>query len=125
MEHHVCTGFGVLGKIYISTIDKLMYGMGQGSCASSILWALINHLLLTALVEKFTCICLVSIDGVEEHIRPGNSFVGDTMNGTNNDDPELEPISTDQVELTTSKETLISMMEEIIQFFLDILQVTG
>jgi hypothetical protein len=49
MEHHVCTGLGVLDKTYGSTIDRLLYGIGQGSCASPILWALINQLLLTTL----------------------------------------------------------------------------
>jgi hypothetical protein len=75
--------------------------------------------------QKITCIHLVAIDGVEEHIRPGNSFVDDITTGTTNDDPVLKPVSTDQVELTTSKETLIAKMEEIIQFFLDLLQATG
>jgi hypothetical protein len=117
MEHHVCTGVGVSGKTYGLAINKLLYGIGQGSCASPILWELINQLLLTALGEKFTCIRLVAIDGVEERIHPGDSFVDDTMNGNTNDDPEREPIPTDQVELTTSKETLIAKMEEIIQFF--------
>jgi hypothetical protein len=70
MEHHVCIGFGVSDKTYGSTTEKLMYGIGQGSCASPILWALINQLLLAALGEKFTCIRLVVIDGEEEHIRP-------------------------------------------------------
>jgi hypothetical protein len=82
MEHHVCTGVGVSYKTYGSTIDKLLYGIGQGSCASPILWALINQLLLAALGKKFTCIRLVAIDGVEEHIRPGGSFVDDTTTGT-------------------------------------------
>jgi hypothetical protein len=31
--------------------------------------------------------------------------------GTTNDDPELEPIPTDQVEFTMSEETLIAKME--------------
>jgi hypothetical protein len=65
MEHHVCTGFGVSEKRYGSTTKKLMYGIGQGSCASPILWALTNQLLLAALGEKFTCIRLVTIDGEE------------------------------------------------------------
>jgi hypothetical protein len=103
MEHHVCTGFRVLDKTYGSTIDKLLYGIGQGSCASPILWALINQLLLTALGEKFTCIRLVAIDGVAEHIRPGDSFVDDTTTGSTNDDPELEPAPTEQAELTMSE----------------------
>jgi hypothetical protein len=125
MEHHVCTGFGVSDKTYGLNINKLLYGIGQGSCASPILWALVNKLLLAALGEKFTCIRLVAIDGVEEHIRPGYSFVDNTMTGSTNDDPELEPVHTEQAELTTSEETLVAKMEEIIQFFLDVLQVTG
>jgi hypothetical protein len=86
---------------------------------------LINQLLLAALGEKITCIRLVAIDGVEEHIRPGDSFVDDTTTGNTNDDPGLEPVSTDQAELTTSKETHIAKMEELIHFFLDLLQKTG
>jgi hypothetical protein len=125
MEHHVCTGFGVSDKTYGSTTEKILYGIGQGSCASPILWALINQLLLAALGEKSTCIRLVAIDGEEEHIRPGDSFVDDTTTGSTNDDPELEPVSHNISELTLSEETLIAKMEEIIQFFLDLLQVTG
>jgi hypothetical protein len=125
MEHHVYTGFGVSDKTYGSTTKKLLYGIGQGSCASLILWALINQLLVAALGETFTCIRLVEIDGEEEHIRPGDSFVDDTTTGTTNDDSELEPVPHDISDLTSSKETIIAKMEEIIQFFLDLLQVTG
>jgi hypothetical protein len=53
MEHHECTGFGVSEKTYVSNTEKLLYGIGQGGCASPILWALINQLLLAALGEKF------------------------------------------------------------------------
>jgi hypothetical protein len=125
MEHNVCTGIGVLDKTYGSTINKLLYGIGQGSCASPILWALINQLLLAALGEKFTCIRLVVIVGAEDNIRPGDSFIDDTTTGFTNDDPELEPVSSDIAELTMPEETLIAKMEEIIQFLLDLLQVTG
>jgi hypothetical protein len=125
MEHHVCTGFGVSDKTYGSTTEKLPYGIGQGSCASPILWALINQLLLAALGEKFTCICSVAIDGKEEHIRLGDSFVDDTTTGSTNDDSKLEPVSHNISDLTSSEEKLIAKMEEIIQFFLDLLQVTG
>jgi hypothetical protein len=103
MEHHVCTGFGVSDKTYGSTTKELLYGIGQGSCASPILWALINQLLLAALGEKFTCIRLVAIDGKEEHIRPVDSFIDDTTTGSTNNDPELEPVPHDIFELTTSE----------------------
>jgi hypothetical protein len=111
MKHHLCTGFGVLDKTYGSTTEKLLYGIGKGSCASPIMWALINQILLEALGYKFTCIRLVAIDGEEEHIRPGDSFVDDTTTGPTNDDSELEPVSHDISELTSSKETLIAKME--------------
>jgi hypothetical protein len=125
VEHHVCTSFGVSDKTYGSTINKLLYGIGQGSCASPILWALINQLLLAALGEKFAYIRLVVIGGVEEHIRPVDSFVDDTLTGSTSDDTNLEPVPTAQAELTTSKESLVAKMEKIINFFLDLLQVTG
>jgi hypothetical protein len=80
------------------------------------MWALINQFLLAALGEKCTCIRLVAIDGKEEHIRPGDSFVDNTTTGSTNDDSELEPVSHDISDLTSSEETLIAKMEEIIQF---------
>jgi hypothetical protein len=67
----------------------------------------------------------VAIEGEEEHIRPGDYFVDDTTTGTTNDEYELEPVSHDISDLNSSEETLIARMEEIIQFFLDLLQVTG
>jgi hypothetical protein len=51
LEHHVVTGFGVSDASYKTTMDKLLYGIGQGSCSSLIVWALLNQLLLTALGE--------------------------------------------------------------------------
>jgi hypothetical protein len=122
--HYVYTGVGVSDKTYGSTI-YLLYGIGQGSCAYHILWALLNQLLIATLGEKFTCVRIVVIDSVEEQSRPGDSFVDDTTTGTITDDPWLEPVSTDQAELITSKEVCITKLEEIIQFFLDLLQVTG
>jgi hypothetical protein len=52
----------VLDKSYSSTPEKLLYGIGQGSCSSPIPWALLNQLLLAALGEEFDCIHLLSID---------------------------------------------------------------
>jgi hypothetical protein len=110
MEHHVCIWLGVSDKTYGSTTGKLPYGIGQGSCALPIMWALINQLLLASLGEKFTCIRLVAIDGEEEHIRLGDSFVDNTTTGSTNDDSELKPVSHDIYDLTLSEETLIAKM---------------
>jgi hypothetical protein len=77
--------------------------MVQGSCASPILWALINQLLLAALGDKFTRIRLVAIDGEEEHIRLGDSFLDDTTTGTINDDSKFNPVSHVISDLTSSE----------------------
>jgi hypothetical protein len=125
MQHHICTEFGVSETTYGSTIEKLLYGIGQGSCASPILWALLNQLILAALEEKFDSIRLVAIDGVEEHARPGYSFVDDTTCRVTDDDITSDPVSSAALELEEVEEELIEKMEYIMQYFLDLLQVTG
>jgi hypothetical protein len=60
---------------------------------------------------------------MEHHVCTG--FGVSDKTGSTNEDPKLEPVSTDQTELTTSEETIIAKMEEIIHFFLYLLQVTG
>jgi hypothetical protein len=125
LEHHVATAYGVSDKTYSSTLEKLLYGIGQRSCASPILWALLNQLLLTALGEEFECIMLVSVDGKVEHKIPGDSFVDDTTTGTTNDNTTMEPVPVEEEALMWSEEELVAKMQDIIQFFLDVLQVTG
>jgi hypothetical protein len=125
MQHHICTGFGVSETTHGSTIEKLIYGIGQGSSVTPILWALLNQLILSALEEKFDCIRLVAIDGEEEHVMPGDSFVDDTTCGVTYDDITAEPVSSAALELVERKEELIEKMEYIMQYFLDLLQVTG
>jgi hypothetical protein len=92
MQHHIFTIFGISKETYGSSIDKLLYGMGQGSCASPIIWALLHKIILAALEEKFDCIRLVSVGGVEDHIRPGDSFVDVTICGATDDNVDMEPV---------------------------------
>jgi hypothetical protein len=125
LEHHIETGYGVSCKTYSSTLEKLLYVIGQGGCASPILWALLNQLLLTGLGDKFDCIRLVALDGVEEHVRPGDAFVDDTTTGVTNDDTIIEPEGAEVTALTLSEEELIGKMQTMIQFFLALLQVAG
>jgi hypothetical protein len=125
LEHHVATGFGVSDASYKSTTDKMLYGIGQGGCSSPIVWALLNQLLLTALGEEFDCISLVSVDGRTTDTRPGDSFVDDTTTGATYDNHNLDPIPSTIRGLTQEEGSLVAQMEVIIQFFLDLLQVTG
>jgi hypothetical protein len=125
LEHHVATGFWVSDASYKSTTDKLLYGIGQGSCSSPIVWALLNQLLLTALGEEFECVSLVSVDGRTTDTRPGDSFVDDTTTGAADYNHNLDPIPSTVRGLTQEEDSLVAQMEVIIQIFLDLLQVTG
>jgi hypothetical protein len=125
LEHHVATGFGVSDTSYKSTLDKLLYGIGHGICSSPIVWALLKQLLLTALGEEFDCISLVSVDSTTTDTHPGDSFMDDTTTGATDDNHNLEPIPSTVRGITQEEESLVAQMEDIIQFFLDLLQVTG
>jgi hypothetical protein len=100
LEHHVSTGLGVSDKSCSIALEKLMYGIRQGSCSSPIIWSLLNQLLLVALGEEFDCIHLVSIDGTSDTTRRGDSFVDDTTTGSTTDDCSTEPTDKDIKELT-------------------------
>jgi hypothetical protein len=100
MQHHICTGFGIRRDTYGSSIGKLLYSIGQGSCASPIIWELLNQIILAALEEKFDCIRLVAVDIVEEHIRPGDSSVDDTTCGVTYDNVDMEPVPAPVTNLT-------------------------
>jgi hypothetical protein len=125
MQHHIYTGFGVSKDTYGSSIDKLLYGIGQDSCASPIIWELLNQIILAALDNKCDCIRLVAVDGVEEHIGPGDSFIDDTTCIFTDYNVDMEPVPASVTNLTDGEEALVGRMEEIIQFFLDVLHVTG
>jgi hypothetical protein len=122
LEHHISTGFGVSDISYRSTVEKLLYDIGQGSCSSPILWALLNQLILTALEE---CITFLSVNKSTTSTRPGDSFVDDTTTGTTDEDVTKEPVSNEKNELMNEEEAMVKRMEDIIQFFLDLLQVMG
>jgi hypothetical protein len=64
------------------------------------MWALLNQLLLEALGDKFECIRLISVDGVEEHVHPGGAFADDTTTGVTNDDTKMDPVDVEVTELT-------------------------
>jgi hypothetical protein len=92
LEHHISTGFGVSDISYSSTLEKLLYEIGQGSCSSPIMWALLSQLILTALEDKYECITVVSVDKSTISTQRGDSFVDDTMTGATDDDVTKDPV---------------------------------
>jgi hypothetical protein len=67
----------------------------------------------------------MSFDGKMTDACPGDSFVDDTTTGPTDDNRHIEAIPFSVSELTQEEESLVTRMDEIIQFFLNLLQVTG
>jgi hypothetical protein len=76
---------------------------------------------MTAIEEKYDCKTLVSVDKSTISTRPGESFVEDTTD----DDVTKDPVPIDETELKSDEEARVKRMEGIIQFLLNLLQVTG
>jgi hypothetical protein len=53
--------------------------------------------------DKFDCIKLIAVDGVEEHIHPVDAFVEDIMTDVTNDDTKIEPVDAEVTVLTLSE----------------------
>jgi hypothetical protein len=81
LEDHMSTGYGISEATYSSTVEKILCGIGQGSCSSPILWALLNQLIMTVLGEKFEFNKLVLVESSKTNTWLGDSFVNDTTTG--------------------------------------------
>jgi hypothetical protein len=57
--------------------------------------------------------------------RTGDSFVDDTTTGVASDDITREEVPIEEKDMTTDETELLEHMQVVIQFFLDLLQVTG
>jgi hypothetical protein len=125
LEHHISTGYGISESRYSGTAEKLLYGIGQGSCSSPTLWALLNQLILTVVGETFECTTIVSVDKIKTITSSGDSFVDDTTTGVTSYATNRETVPIEETELTADEEDLVEQMQVAIQFFLDLLQVIG
>jgi hypothetical protein len=67
----------------------------------------------------------VSVDGKTTDTRSLDVFVDDTTTCATYDNQNIDPIPSSVCGITQEEENLVARMEDIIQFFLYLLQVTG
>jgi hypothetical protein len=79
----------------------------------------------SALGETFKCTTLVSVHKIKTSTTPGDSCIHDTTTGVTSDDNNKYRVSIEETELTADEDDLVDQMQDVIQFFLDLLQVTG
>lgn len=70
------TGYGVLGKVYMSNQTCRILGTGQDSGASPCTWTLVLDTILWSVTKKYiSCFPLMSPSGIEVN-RVEDAFVG-------------------------------------------------
>jgi hypothetical protein len=61
---YIKTGVGISERLYQSTKEKQMFGLGQGSTAATDIWCIIHGILMHTVVTYFSGIILVSVSGM-------------------------------------------------------------
>jgi hypothetical protein len=98
-------------KTRFESTSHIWFLSRENRCASPILWALINQIIMAALDDKLDCIRLVASDGVEDHIWPSDSFVDNTKWGATDNDVTMEPVISPVKELSKVEEIIVARME--------------
>jgi hypothetical protein len=121
---HVKTAFGVSARSYSSTLEKLLYGLGQGSTPATDIWGIIHGLVMNALALSLTGILIISIAKRRQHERIGEGFIDYTGLGTTN--PYSTTINPTRMKALKNEEReLHTNANGILQLFLDLLNVIG
>ena len=94
-RHHVRTGYGVSSGSYTNTLAQPIYGCGQGSGASPIIWILNIDIIFKAIANSHTPGSTLHSPSSSTHIsRSFDAFVDDTcISATDSPTPILAPTS--------------------------------
>jgi hypothetical protein len=113
--------YGVSAESYRSTLPELLFGMGQCSTTSTVICGVLHGLVMHAAALDFVDILFLSVSGTLHHERIGEGFIDDTGLGTTNTNSTAITLSAKK-ELTNEEQTLHKKANDIIQLFLDLLQ---
>jgi hypothetical protein len=119
----VKTAYGVSAESYRSTLTELLFVIGQYSTAAMDIFGVLHGLVMHAAALAFMGILFLSVSGTLRHEIIGEGFIDDTGLGTTN--PYSTDITSTKKGLTNEEHTLHKKVNGIIQFFLNLLHVTG
>jgi hypothetical protein len=121
---HVKAEFGVLARSYRSTLEELIYGLGQLSTSATGIWVIIHRIVMHALELSFIGIIILSVAKRLQHKRIDECFIGDAGMGTTK--PHYTAITQmSKKTLTNEERELHTKANRTLQLFLDLLNVIG
>jgi hypothetical protein len=109
----------------MAVLNNLHY-LGQGSTAASNTWCIIHGILMHTVTTHFISIVLVSVSGSGHHKRVGNGLIdvtGLAASASAQSSIEITPFRNKF--FSTDEAALLLKMQNILQFFLELLQLAG
>jgi hypothetical protein len=112
--HHICTKYGVSEANYANSLDRQLFGPGQGSTIGPFLWLLLFTLIVTSLLPTTPQICLHSVDGQTSVKDIGEAFVDDSQLGCTSTFQQC-PSRSDSDNATLSRASAIHNLSNLAQ----------
>ena len=93
LKHYIRTGYGISNAWYLSNVDKPLYGCGQGSGASPIIWLFTINTILSAVSRLHSAgTTITNPDSSIKAHRTFDAFVDDTgISATTSPPPDCDP----------------------------------
>jgi hypothetical protein len=113
-----------LERFYQSTEENQTLGPGQGSTAATDIWCIIHGILMHTVATYFIGIILVSVSGIILHKHVGEGLIDDTGLAASAQS-STETTSSRNKQFSSDESTLFLKIQKILQFFLELLQVSG
>jgi hypothetical protein len=121
---YIKTGFGISERYYKSPPYKQSFGLGQGSTYASDIWCVIHGVLMHTLALAYIGFAIYSVSSNIIHKCIGEGQIDDTgLVVSSQSSTEITPTRTKR--FTKDEDLLFARMQKIIQFFLELLQVSG
>jgi hypothetical protein len=118
------TGFGVSDSFYQYMDDKQTFGVGQGSTAAPDIWSIIHGILMHTFTTYFIGIILVSVSDTVQHKRVDEGLIDDTgLAASVQSSTKIPPTRNEDV--SPDESALLLKMQNILQFFLELLHVAS
>jgi hypothetical protein len=124
LKWEMVVGVGVSKRYYQSTAHKQTFGLVPSSTAASDIWCIIHDILMHMFATYFIAIIFVSVSSSVLHNHVGEGLIDKTGLVTSAQS-SIESTPSGIRSLSPDEAALFTRMQNILQFFLELLQVAG